>query len=177
MATSASTSHGSDSLLNMKATRELIYKIRDINKKFRVACSQLILLNNAIDEAEVRYHRAQAAERRSYRYTLRLKLCTLEGVRNMFYEYASSHADELEKLQLKLYEDTGIVWNDTLAEDSFTNQEEETTEADGEESTVDDEFDAENNSLEVSESSPDSPMPDLEDASHYNDISENSNSS
>ena len=91
----------------------------------------------------------------------------------MFYEYASSHADELEKLQLKLYEDTGIVWNDTLAEDSFNSQEEETTEADGEESTVDDEsFDAENNSLEVSESSPDSPMPDLDDSSHYNDISE-----
>ena len=160
----ASANHGSDSLLNMKATRELIYKIRDINKKFRVACSQLILLNNAIDEAEVRYHRAQAAERRSYRYTLRLKLCTLEGVRNMFYEYASSHADELEKLQLKLYEDTGIVWNDALAEDSFNNQDEETVEGDGDESTVDDEsLDAENND----NSSPDSPMPDLEDGSLF----------
>ena len=145
----------------MKATRELIYKIRDINKKFRVACSQLILLNNAIDEAEVRYHRAQNAERRSYRYTLRLKLCTLEGVRNMFYEYASSHADELEKLQLKLYEEFGIVWSDQLAEDSFS-QEDEPNVADAESNMDDESVDADNNE---SESGPESPISVPDDTS------------
>ena len=103
------------SLLNLKTTKETIYKIRDMNRKFRLSCSQLILINNLIDETEVRYHRAQAAERRSYRYILRLKLCTLEGVRNMFYEYAYAQADVLEKMQLELYEKTGIAWNDRLA--------------------------------------------------------------
>ncbi len=170
----------SDSLLNMKATRELIFKIRDINKKFRVACSQLILLNNAIDEAEVRYHRAQDAERRSYRYTLRLKLCTLEGVRNMFYEYASSHADELEKLQMRLYREFGIVWSESLAEDSFSNQEDEPIIADEDESTVDEESIAEDNSgsRDESENYPDSPEANLEEndaeALNYPDTSEGS---
>ncbi len=104
-----------NSLLNLKTTKETIYKIRDLNRKFRLSCTQLILINNLIDETEVRYHRAQAAERRSYRYILRLKLCTLEGVRNMFYEYAYAQADVLEKMQLELYEKTGIAWNERLA--------------------------------------------------------------
>lgn len=114
----ASPASSKTSLLNMKTTRETIYKIRDMNKKFRRACSNLILINNLIDEVEVRYNRAVAADRRSYRYILRLRLCTLEGVRNMFYEYAYSRADELEKMQLKLYNTTGIAWNDQLAEES-----------------------------------------------------------
>ena len=115
MASSTNESLPANSLLNLKTTKETIYKIRDLNRKFRLSCSQLILINNLIDETEVRYHRAQAAERRSYRYILRLKLCTLEGVRNMFYEYAYAQADVLEKMQLELYEKTGIAWNDRLA--------------------------------------------------------------
>lgn len=99
----------------MKTTKETIYKIRDMNKKFRKACSNLIMINNLIDEIEVRYNRAVAADRRSYRYILRLRLCTMEGVRNMFYEYAYSRADQLEKMQLDLYTKTGIAWNDQLA--------------------------------------------------------------
>ncbi len=75
-------------LVASDTTNALIHEIRDMNKKFRLACSQLILINNMIEECEVRYHRAENANRRSFRYVLRLRLCTLEGVRNMFYEYA-----------------------------------------------------------------------------------------
>ncbi len=46
---------------------------------------------------------------------LRLRLCTFEGVRNMFYEYAYAQADQLEKMQLELYAKYGIAWNDQLA--------------------------------------------------------------
>ena len=102
----------------MDTTQEEIYKIRDLNKKFRLSCTQLIFINNLIEEAEIRYNRSQAENRRSYRYILRLKLCTLEGVRNMFYEYAYAKADELEKMQLDLFNRTGIAWNDTLAEET-----------------------------------------------------------
>ena len=100
------------------STKELIYRIRDLNRKFRLACSQLILINNLIDETEIRYNRSQAKNRRSYRYVLRLKLCTLEGTRNMFYEYAYAKADELEKMQLELYNKTGLAWNDQLARET-----------------------------------------------------------
>ena len=106
------------STLNMQTTKEKIYKIRDLNKKFRKACSQLIYINNMIEEIEVRYKRVEQINRRSYRYILRLRLLSLEGVRNMFYDYAHAKADILEKMQLELYNKTGLVWNDALAEES-----------------------------------------------------------
>ena len=112
------------SLLNVTTTKEMIYRIRDMNRKFRQACSQLILINNLIDETEAHYNRSQAEGRRSYRYILRLKLCSLEGVRNMFYEYAYAKADQLEKLQLELYNKSGIAWNDSLAQESDNEDEE-----------------------------------------------------
>ena len=36
----------------------------------------------------------------------------------MFYEYAYAKADELEKMQLELYNKSGIAWNDALAQES-----------------------------------------------------------
>ena len=124
------------SFLNMDTTKECIYKIRDLNRKFRLSCSQLILINNLIDETEVRYNRSQEANRRSYRYVLRLKLCTLEGVRNQFYEYAYAAADKLEKMQLDLYNKTGIAWNDSLAQESepedYSDEEDDSMETDNE---------------------------------------------
>ncbi len=95
--------------------QELIYKLRDMNRKFRLACSQLILINNLIEETEVRLQRAKVAGRHSHRYILRHKLITLEGISCMFYAYAYGRAEELEVLQQELYEETGIAWNDELA--------------------------------------------------------------
>ena len=117
----------SPSILNMDTTKEQIYKIRDLNKKFRLSCTQLIHINNLIEETEVRYNRSQQVNHRSYRYILRLKLCSLEGVRNMFYEYAHAKADELEKMQLDLYNKTGIAWSDALAEESDAEEDEDST--------------------------------------------------
>ena len=76
--------------------------IRTLDRKFRRACDQILLLNNCIDDLQSRYSSAMQLNRRSFRYSLRLKLATLEGVRNMFYEYASRCADSLEGLQADL---------------------------------------------------------------------------
>ncbi len=130
------------SLLNQATMKQQIYIIRDMNKKFRLACSQLIMINNLIDEVEIRYHRAQASERRSYRYILRLRLCTLEGVRNQFYEYAYSRADQLEKLQLHLYQQHHVAWSDSLAQDSDVEEEDE-DDVDEEDEAEDEEEDEE----------------------------------
>ena len=139
-----------NSLLNLKTTKEMIFTIRDLNRKFRLSCSQLILINNLIDETEVRYHRAQAAERRSYRYILRLKLCTLEGVRNMFYEYAYANADKLEKLQLELYEKTAIAWNDRLARlDTLEDSDEEDANEDEEDEDNDEDEEENEESMDA----------------------------
>ena len=114
-----------DSLLDMRKTSEIIYTIRDKNRKFRHVCSQLILMNNLLEEMEVRYSRAQTNNSKCYRYILRLKLCTLEGVRNQFYEYAYAKAEQLEKLQFELYSEHGITWNSALEKETDNEDEEE----------------------------------------------------
>ncbi|KAI0240625.1 hypothetical protein LSAT2_008627 [Lamellibrachia satsuma] len=86
------------------STEDLTCQIRQLDRKFRRACDQILLLNNQIEDLQTRYDRAMKANRRSFRYSLRLRLATLEGVRNMFYEYASRCADELEELQNQLIE-------------------------------------------------------------------------
>ena len=107
-----------------KTVKDEIYRIRDLNKKFRLSCTQLIHINSLIEDVETRYNRSQAENRRSYRYISRLKLCSLEGVRNMFYEYAYAQADRLEDMQLDLFNGTGIAWNEVLAQDSDIEAEE-----------------------------------------------------
>ena len=59
--------------------REEINRIRDLKKTFRLSCSQLIHIN-LTEKTEDRYNHSQQVNCHSYRYILRLKLCTLEGV-------------------------------------------------------------------------------------------------
>ena len=98
---------------NSAATQ--IHRIHNLYQKFRLACAQLVMLNNTIEDIDVRYDRASGENRKSYRYTLRLRLQTLEGVRNQFYKYANCMADILHELQLQLFNEAGIVWNPSLS--------------------------------------------------------------
>ena len=72
----------------MSTSEDILAAFNRQDAKFRRACQQIRLLNRRIDDAQVRYDRGYSANQRSYRYTLRLQLATLEGTRNMFYEYA-----------------------------------------------------------------------------------------
>ena len=81
---------------------DIVHKIHQTNKKFKRACQVVVLLNNKLDGLQQRYNRARRDDRRSFRYNIRLRLCTIEGSRNMFYEYASQRADEMEELQDQL---------------------------------------------------------------------------
>ena len=89
----------------------VVCKLRATNKVFRRACSQVILLNHKIEAAKTRYDRARAVKRLSFRYTNRLKLTSMEGVRNLIYEHASAKCEENEALQAKLMEMTGGVYD------------------------------------------------------------------
>lgn len=86
----------------------LLDKLKQMNKKFRHSCNQVVILNNEIEYLQNRYDVAVADHRRSFRYFLRLKIATLEGVRNMIYEYACRHADQLDALHEQLLRD-GII--------------------------------------------------------------------
>lgn len=83
----------------MESSNQALATFRMTDRKFRRACQQIRLLNHRIEDAQIRYDRAYKTNRRSFRYTCRLQLATLEGMRNMFYEYACNRADELEALQ------------------------------------------------------------------------------
>lgn len=82
--------------------KNLLDELKQMNKKFRLACSQVVLLNNEIEHMQNRYDVAVSDDRRSFRYFLRLKLITLEGVRDMMYEYACRRADQLDAMHEEL---------------------------------------------------------------------------
>ena len=78
--------------------------------KFERACSQLTILNSKIAETQLRYDRAASVNRRSFRYSLRIQLVELEGVRNMYYQYARAKAEQLDLMKQQIIQ--------TLSEDS-----------------------------------------------------------
>ena len=86
----------------------LLDQLKQMNKKFRLSCNQVVLLNNEIEYLQNRYDSAVADQRRSFRYFLRLKIATLEGVRNMIYEYACRRADQLDAMHEQLLRE-GII--------------------------------------------------------------------
>ena len=83
-------------------------ELKKINKKFRLACSQVVLLNNEIEYMQNRYDVAVSEDSHSFRYFLRLKISTLEGVRDMMYEYAGRRADQIDAMHEELLTE-GII--------------------------------------------------------------------
>ena len=75
-----------------------------LDAKFRISCHHIKMLNREIENTQVRYDRSFSASQRTFRYSQRLKLATLEGMRNIYYEYACRCADRLEELQDVLIE-------------------------------------------------------------------------
>ena len=82
--------------------KELTEKVQIIDRKFQHVCHQLHLINDCIVRTQCRYDRSEKNGNKSLRYSLRIKLCALEGARNMFYEYALRMADQLDKMRHQL---------------------------------------------------------------------------
>ena len=81
------------------STEFLQSQILDLDSIFQKACKQVPLLNNFLKEIQIRYDRASRDNLRTYRYALRLRLCTVEGLRNALYEYATQQASKIEKME------------------------------------------------------------------------------
>ena len=97
--------HHTDSRSNSASSHEeetlydLAVQLKILHRKFKLACKQVVLLNNEIDSLESRYERAHAENSRTFRYLLRFRISTLEGVRQMYYVYCMKCADKLDDLQ------------------------------------------------------------------------------
>ena len=66
---------------------QLLCDMRILNKKFKVSCNQVVLLNNSIESLQSRYQRACSRNQRSFRYCLRMRIATLEQYRLVYYNF------------------------------------------------------------------------------------------
>jgi hypothetical protein len=76
---------------------QLAEKLQRSERCFKKACQQIVLLNDRVCSATKRYRMAQASGCRSFRYTLRLKMAIIEGLRNAYYEYATIKFLEMQQ--------------------------------------------------------------------------------
>ncbi|KAK3088875.1 hypothetical protein FSP39_024865 [Pinctada imbricata] len=65
-----------------------------------------------------RYERAKSCNQRKFRYTLRLQLAVIEGVQNVYHDYARIQAEKINELR----EELGVVDPET---DYVTDDEED----------------------------------------------------
>ena len=100
------------------STAALLSDFRVKNRVFRRACAQVVLLNLRIEDAKTHYLRARATGNLAFRYSYRMKLTSLEGVRDALYDFAVVKCEEIEALQAHLREVTGAVFYIVADEDS-----------------------------------------------------------
>ena len=94
-----------------RRSRHDVLKYEQMTQKFDRACQQIILLNNKIVDCQVRYDRAVVSDNNLWRYLLRLRLMTFEGVRNMIYEYARQQSELIVEMQDELV-DAGLMYDE-----------------------------------------------------------------
>ncbi|OWF38324.1 hypothetical protein KP79_PYT17249 [Mizuhopecten yessoensis] len=74
-------------------------RLVELERFYHGACVQLSVLNVAMDELSHKYERADRGGDRTFRYILRMRMAMTEGVRNMFYEYATQKAFQISKVR------------------------------------------------------------------------------
>lgn len=84
---------------------DLVERIMSAQTAFRRACGQIMVMNRAITDMQKRYDMAMKQHARAFRYSQRVRIAVMEGVRNMFHEYARQKADLIlhlrEQIQLE----------------------------------------------------------------------------
>ena len=93
--------------------RAKTYKLQEHERQLVRACEQIILLNDKIRGLTKRYESAKLECFRSFRYNLRVRLAVVEGVRNVFYEYARDMAEDIADLRRELYGQNVEIITDT----------------------------------------------------------------
>jgi len=81
---------------------DLIEKMIHAERLFRRACSQILVLNRNIAELQERYDISLKRNARTTRYTLRVRIAVMEGIRNMYYAFASKKADLIVELRREI---------------------------------------------------------------------------
>lgn len=95
---------------------QLYAQLNESELRFKRACQQVVLLNDKLEGLQRRYDKARQENHRTFRYNLRLKMASVEGVRNAYYEYACEKAEKIAELRYYV-----SVENQTMPEDDEDN--------------------------------------------------------
>ena len=86
------------------------FQLLDTERRFRRACEQIVQLNYKLDDLQCRYLKAKKENMRTFRYSLRLRLAVVEGLRNTYYDYAHQKAETVAELRKEMYgEEVDII--------------------------------------------------------------------
>lgn len=110
--------------LNMKAkvqqrNRSKSSTLVDNERRFKRACEQIVQLNYSLDALQQRYSKAKKDNHKSFRYSLRLRIAVVDGMRNMYYDYAHKKAETIAELRQELFGE--VV--DIITDESTTDME------------------------------------------------------
>uniref|UniRef100_K1PH20 Uncharacterized protein n=1 Tax=Magallana gigas TaxID=29159 RepID=K1PH20_MAGGI len=93
-----------------RTTLEKRFILMDSERRFKKACDQIVQLNYKMSDLQSRYSTAKTENQRSFRYRLRLRLSVVEGIRNMYYDYAHHKAKIVADLRREMFgEDVQII--------------------------------------------------------------------
>lgn len=81
----------------------LCAKLKEAENRTQRACHQMLLLHDKLQDLKIRYENAVNANFRCLRYPLRMKIVTVEGVINMYYEYTVEKQKQVEAMRYKLF--------------------------------------------------------------------------
>ena len=83
--------------LNKKST------LVDNERRFKRACEQIVQLHYSLEALQQRYNKAKKDKNKSFRYSLRLRIDVVDGMRNMYYDYAHKKAEVVVELRQELF--------------------------------------------------------------------------
>ena len=89
----------------------------DNERRFKRACEQIVQLNYSLDALQQRYTKAKKDNNRSFRYSLRLRIAVVDGMRNMYYDYAHKKAETIAELRQELFGEVVDIVTDESATD------------------------------------------------------------
>lgn len=74
-------------------------KLVSLEKRFLLCCQQITLIDQKLDALQVRYHRSNQRNNKSVRYNLRLQIATMEGMRDIYYQYAKMKGLDIAQIR------------------------------------------------------------------------------
>ena len=89
----------------------------DNERRFKRACEQIVQLHYSLEALQQRYNKAKKDNHKSFRYSLRLRIAVVDGMRNMYYDYAHKKVEVVVELRQELFgEVVDIVSDETDVE-------------------------------------------------------------